>query len=290
MPGGQMVATRVRNGGWCVARSAPPGASRSASVISGRRGVRLPRRWRCSRRARRDDAQPGEVVHLHGRDELDPVAGEHRNAVAVPSVSPVVVPGQRHDGHGERFEEASEPLVLRVPVVVGEVALHHDELGAPRQGLVEGGAGAARRVRLRSVPNAVGRDAGPPPEPMLADVHVADRGDATELGAGRRAEGADRLGFDPGERHTDFGVGFETVDDRRAAPAAFDHERGRSRHRELVRSWSEVAPTDLDQVHVDGEDRESLDPCAARHRGPVGRHLSGVRSPAGRTRGCEATC
>ena len=161
-------------------------------------------------------------MHLHGGDELEPVAGEHRNAVAVVTVSSVMVPWQKHDGNGNRCEETSEPLVLRVPVVVGEVALHHDELRAPRQGLVEGGAAAARRVLLGSVPDPVGRDVRPPPEPTLADVHVADRGDAAELGTGRRPERADGRGVDAGEGHSDFGVGSEAVDDRRPAPAALD--------------------------------------------------------------------
>ena len=181
MPGGQIVVTTVRNGGWCVASSAPSGAAERVGDL-GQHRREVASVLADLARARGDHAQPGYILHAHLGREVDAVAREHTPAVAARAVAPVVVARDDHQRDGKRGEDRPQHLIVLVEVLVGEVALHDDQLRAPRQRLAQRGLRAHHRIRVgRIAPLGSRLDSGPPTEPSLSDVDVTDRRDWAQL-------------------------------------------------------------------------------------------------------------
>ena len=144
-------------------------------------------------RAGDDHTQPRDVDDADTCRHLDAVPSQHRDAVAVRPVPTVVVAGDDDNRHRHRSEHGPQRVVFVVVVLVGEVALHDDQLRSPGDGLAQRGARAHNRIRLgRIAPLRTRADPRPTAEAALAEVQIADRRDASELRTRRWRERAGR--------------------------------------------------------------------------------------------------
>ncbi len=236
-------------------------------MISGSRCVRLPRCLPISRELATTTRNPGTSNTRTPVVSSIPWRASTLIAVTVRAVTTVVVAGDDHDGHRHLGQDASERLVVLVVVLVGQIALHDDELRAPRESLAQRRPRAHDGIGLgRVTPLSTGADAGPSPEPSLAEVQVADRRDASQLPPRRRRQRAHRLRTSAGDRHLHLGAGTEPLDDRAARSPALDGESRCAADLERVRARWQVPPADLHHVDVDREDLEPACGPGASHR------------------------
>ena len=167
----------------------------------------------------------------------------------------VVIARNRHDRDGRRLEQRVELLPVVGLTELGDVALDHEQLRPPRGRLGDGGAGATEGIGgvvSAGLPHLLHEA-----ETLLAQVQVADRGDAgaappRKLGGRRDLVASDHPAV---HRHVDgvAALRVEVDDVGRPGPAgiADDGVVAVDHHREVA--GGEVTPGELGDTILDGE-------------------------------------